>query len=283
MKPTYLMCALLTISGLVACSEPAEKAKETVTPKVATQEAEDTQSTKGYVPNPAWETLKVGAEVSYEPFEFQNKNGLATGFEIELLQEIGKAEEFNVSIFDTPRKDIIKSFDKHGYAIWASALSRKPKREAIMDLSDTVISTEIGAFVLDNEKNKDIVDPEGLKDKTFAVSKGASDSTLDEIAELSGSKDNAVFADSFFLALTKVYNGQADAILADERIADYYMQQFPEQKLKKISLGKGEVEIAFAVKKGDTQTLEKVNSGLAKVKADGTYDKLVKKWFGDIS
>jgi len=38
--------------------------------------------------------------------------------------------------------------------------------------------------------------------------------------------------------------------------------------------------LGFAVKKGDTETLELINSALAAVKASGEYDQIFKKWFG---
>ncbi len=284
MKLTYVMCGLLTIGSLVACSKPAET-KKVDEPTKATMEVatQDTQSAKEYVPNPDWETLKVGAEVSYEPFEFKDKKGLPTGFEIELIQEIAKVEKFNVQIFNHSRKDIVPSFDKQNISIWASALSNSPKRAELMDLSNPIITTEMNVFVLDNDKNKNVTTAEDLKGKIFGVSKGASSRTFDEIEKLSGSKENVAIADSFFLAMTKVYSGKADAIYADKRVAQYFMQSFPEHKLKAIPLGKGEVAISFAVKKGDKKTLNKVNHGLKVVKENGTYDKLIKKWFGKLS
>ena len=35
----------------------------------------------------------------------------------------------------------------------------------------------------------------------------------------------------------------------------------------------------FAVQKGNTELLEKINAGLANIKEDGTFDELVDKWF----
>ncbi len=278
MKLAHLVCGLLMVGALGACSEPTDT-KDTT----AETQTEETQSTEEYVPNPNWETLNVGSEVSYEPFEFKDKNGLPTGFEVELIQEIGKVEKFNVQIFDHSRKEIVKTFDNDKFAIWISALSSNPKRAKLMELSNPIITTGVEAFVLDNENNKNIVTYEDLKGKKFSVNKGASSRAFDDIARLSGGENNAVPADSFFLAMTHVYKGKADAILGDKRVVEYYMQSFPEHKLKAVSLDKDERTVVFAVKKGDKATLKKVNDGLKKVKENGTYDKLVKKWFGELS
>jgi ABC-type amino acid transport substrate-binding protein len=38
----------------------------------------------------------------------------------------------------------------------------------------------------------------------------------------------------------------------------------------------------IGIKKGNKDLLAKVNSALATIKKNGTYDKLYKKWFGDM-
>lgn len=37
-------------------------------------------------------------------------------------------------------------------------------------------------------------------------------------------------------------------------------------------------DLGFAVKKGNTELLEKINTGIANLKENGTYDELLKKW-----
>ena len=39
-------------------------------------------------------------------------------------------------------------------------------------------------------------------------------------------------------------------------------------------------QYGFAVKKGNTELLEKINKGLDAIKADGTHDALLAKYFG---
>ena len=38
--------------------------------------------------------------------------------------------------------------------------------------------------------------------------------------------------------------------------------------------------VVFILNKKDTELLDKINRGLANLKADGTYDKIYQKWFG---
>ena len=45
---------------------------------------------------------------------------------------------------------------------------------------------------------------------------------------------------------------------------------------------KAEDQYGIGVKKGNNVVLTKINEGLAALKANGEYDKIYKKWFGDL-
>ena len=49
----------------------------------------------------------------------------------------------------------------------------------------------------------------------------------------------------------------------------YTVERFAEENYE---------ELGFAVQKGNTELLEKINAGLANVKENGVYDELVEKW-----
>ena len=51
--------------------------------------------------------------------------------------------------------------------------------------------------------------------------------------------------------------------------------------VKVIDIKLTEEEYAFAVQKGDTELLGKLNTFMAQIKADGTFDAIVNKYFGD--
>lgn len=52
---------------------------------------------------------------------------------------------------------------------------------------------------------------------------------------------------------------------------EIYTLQLPKEK---------NLQLGYVVQKGNTDLLNKLNSGLKKVKEDGTYDKIYDKWFG---
>ena len=60
----------------------------------------------------------------------------------------------------------------------------------------------------------------------------------------------------------------------------YYIKQHPEKQFKLVPDAKFERQyFGIAVAKGNTELQQKINAGLKKIIADGTYDKIYKTWF----
>ncbi len=83
------------------------------------------------------------------------------------------------------------------------------------------------------------------------------------------------------LALKELEAGGVDAVVADNGVVVNYVTNNPGAKFKTVSdKSFAPEQYGFAVKKGNTELLEKLNKGLADIKADGTYDQIYAKYFG---
>ena len=79
----------------------------------------------------------------------------------------------------------------------------------------------------------------------------------------------------------ELQSGTCDAVVINTSVALYYMKEGGDKDLKIVGdAKKADAGIAMAVSKDKPELLEKVNKALADLKADGTYAKLYKKWFG---
>ena len=62
----------------------------------------------------------------------------------------------------------------------------------------------------------------------------------------------------------------------------YYIKQHPEKQFKLVPDAKFERQyFGIAVAKGNSELQAKINAGLKKIVADGTYAKIYKTWFDD--
>ncbi|MDO4433706.1 MAG: transporter substrate-binding domain-containing protein [Alysiella sp.] len=277
----YLKASIFLFTGFMlgACSESNTQNKA---PVVASQtqmaSVAENQTQKS---NPDYPTYLVGSELSYEPFAFKDERGLPTGFEVELLQAIAKEAKFNVDFIDAKRGEVVPTLNNGQFSIWASTLSVSPERQEKMDFSKPYMNFSRAIKVLDKPENDGLQSPADFKGKKIAINVG-SKTGIDTITELTGSDKNAVMADSYYLSLSEMYKGKADGTLGDRRILQYYQTKNASIKTRLIDLGDEPKNIAFAVKKGNTELVEKINEGFAAVKANGTYEQLLKKWFGEV-
>lgn len=231
--------------------------------------------------NPKWETVIVGTQGDYPPFSFKNEHGSLIGFEKDLLEAIAKASHLNMEFIDAKRSDMSTQLSADTVGIWASTISVTPERQAEMELSEPYLDYTRSVIILDNELNKHIKTLPNLQGKTIAYS-SISSSEKTRAAEINKDESLTIPETSAFLAIKAVYSGKAVGATGNSMIFNYYAMQYPTIPVRVIPISEERVNIAFAMKKGNIELKNKIDAGLAKIKEDGTYDKLVRKWFGEI-
>lgn len=223
--------------------------------------------------------IVFAADATWPPMEMLNDQKQIVGFAPDLLQAIGKAAGFTPVVKNVAWDGIFAGLMAGKYDAVSSSVSITDERKNAMLFSDPYFEVKQAVIV---QKNSGIKKPDDLKGKTvgaqigttgyFAVKdlKGVTAKTYDEVG----------------LAVEDLYSGRINAVSCDDPVAANYALLQPEYKDK--------LEIAFILpsedkefygfafpknKKGE-ENAKLVNEGLAKIKADGTYDAIAKKWFG---
>lgn len=217
----------------------------------------------------------VAFEATFAPLEFRDeKTGEFTGFDIELIKAIGEVEGFDVELKDMGFDGIVSSVKTGNIDIGASGLTIREDRLESVDFSIPYYQAGLGIVVRANEDK--IKSFEDLKGKKIAVQIGTTGA--DYAKTIKGA--NVTDFDQVTDALMEVKNGGADALVNDNPVNQYYVSK--SKKDYKIVGDILESEYyGIAVKKGNTELLEKINNGLKKLKESGEYAKLYKKWFGE--
>lgn len=275
MKPKAFFLAI--VLALTACDQSATQ--NASTQSTMSQASAPTDAVASATVNPNWETLLVGSEISYAPFEFKDDKGQPIGFEVDLLNAIGQAEQMNVQFIHEQRTKMTETLNSGKFAVFASTLSITPERAAEVDFTQPYTDYYRAVMILDTPENKNIKTVADLNGKKIATNK-SSQANIKFITQMSGA-DKVVSAESFYLAMKEVYTGNATGVLGDNNSLLYYGKRHSDMKTRIIRTDDQPRPLAFAVKKGNTELLNKLNSGLEKVKKDGTYDKIYNKWFKD--
>ena len=225
----------------------------------------------------AAKVYQVATDAAYAPFESQNAKQEVVGFDIEVMKAIAAKAGIEVKFTNTPWEGIFATLSTGERDIVISAVTITTERQQSMDFSEPYFEAKQLIAVGKSSKLATFAD---LKTQKVGVQTGT---TGDEaIQKLQGkTSSNIKRFESTPLALKELLNGGVSAVVADNGVVINFLANNKGAKLKTIDDSSFEKEFyGIAVKKGNKELLDKINKGLAAIKADGTYTKIHKKYFG---
>ena len=226
---------------------------------------------------PVVKTYAVGTDAAYAPFEKMSPTNEVEGLTVDLLKAVAAKGGFQVKFVNTPWEGIFKTLDSGERDIVASSVTITDERKQTMDFTAPYFDAVQLIAVKENSKVAKFADLKKLK---VGVQTGT---TGDEVVQklLGKTNPNIRRFESTPLALQELAAGGVAAVVADNGVVQNYIINNPTAKFKSVSDASFMPEqYGFAVKKGNTELLEKINKGLDAIKADGTHDALLAKYFG---
>ena len=220
---------------------------------------------------------KVGVDTTYPPFEFKEGNDYK-GIDIELINAIAKNQDFKIELSPMDFGGIIPAMQANQLDVAIAGMSITDDRKKVVDFSTPYF--DAGLTVVVKKDNTSIKSVENLKGKKIAVKKGTTGAKY--------AQDNAAklgitvvqFNDSPAM-FQEVSNGNADALIEDYPVISYAIAQ-KDLGLKIVGDRLNGDQYGIAVLKGqNADLLKKINNGLAELKKDGTYDKIIKTYLGE--
>lgn len=223
------------------------------------------------------------ANAAWPPLEFVDENGKVVGFEVDLVNEIAKANNVEITIRNVAWDGIFAGLANGAYDAVASGVSVTEERKATMDFSTPIMI--ITQSILTVNATKDITNTASLNGKIVGVQLG----TTGHIFLEDYMKNNPSFKatikayDEIGFAIEDMINGNLNAVVTDSVIASDYVLSNPNyaNKLKVAGSASdlGDPEpIAIAMLKGNKEVLDLVNNGLKQIQESGKMDELKKKW-----
>ena len=127
----------------------------------------------------------------------------------------------------------------------------------------------------------DIKSKADLVGKNVGVQKGSSAVDAINADEIHNQFASNPTYETNVLAFTDLETGRIDAVVADEIVAKYYTAQNPDKNLKVLDDDFGTENYGIAAKKGNTELIDKLQTALNELSADGTAAEISNKWFGE--
>jgi cystine transport system substrate-binding protein len=156
----------------------------------------------------------------------------------------------------------------------ANEVGIRPDRQAKYDFSDPYITS---AAVLiankDNDKVKKFEDIKGLKSAQSLTSNYA------DLARKYGA--NIVGVDGFDQSIELITSKRADVTINDKISFLDYTKKKPDAPIKIVATSSDASQSGLMFRKDNKTLVDAVNKALKDMIADGTYNKISEKWFGE--
>ncbi|MFW8593438.1 transporter substrate-binding domain-containing protein [Cribrihabitans neustonicus] len=215
------------------------------------------------------QTVRLGTEGAYPPYNFLNDAGEVDGFERELGDELCARAELTCEWVTNDWDSIIPNLVSGNYDAIIAGMSITDEREEVVDFSQNYTPPSASAYAAlseDVDLNGGVIAAQtGTIQANHVVDTGA---TLLEFP----TPDETIAA---------VKAGEADAVMADK---DFLVPEVEGSDLifvgDDVPLGGG---IGMAFRESDPELRGKFDAAIQSMKDDGTLNELIIKWLGEES
>lgn len=220
--------------------------------------------------------LKVVTEAGFPPFEFK-ENDEFVGFDMDLIRAIAEAEGYKIEITHMGFESLIPALQSNKADCAIAGMSINEERKKSVDFSTPYF--DAGLIIAVQKDNQAITTLDDLKGKKIAGQVGTIGADACNSVKEKDPKTTVKIFDNVGEAFMELEKGGIDAVINDYAVTYDYISTTGKDKTKMVGeVFSAEDQYGIAVKKGNTEMLKVINDGLAKIKANGKYDEIYKKW-----
>lgn len=222
--------------------------------------------------------LRIATEGAYPPFNYVDSNNNLHGFDVDIAYALCEKMQAQCTVVAQDWDGIIPGLLAKKYDAIIASMAPSAEREQKVDFTNRYYTTTLAIAV---PKDSDIteISAQSLKDKSIGAQAGTA---------------QAIYAEDHFVPEgtdLKLYPTavEADSDLSNNRLDAIIHDKFPllawlEKEGKDCCKLLGEVEgtqspISIAIRKNSDDLKNRFNKAIDEIRADGTYDKIAKKYF----
>lgn len=222
--------------------------------------------------------LRIATEGAYPPFNYVDSNNNLHGFDVDIAYALCEKMKAQCTVVAQDWDGIIPGLLAKKYDAIIASMAPSAEREQKVDFTNRYYTTTLAIAI---PKDSDITDinAQSLKDKSIGAQAGTA---------------QAIYAEDHFVPEgtdLKLYPTaiEADSDLSNKRLDAIIHDKFPllswlEKEGKDCCKLLGEIDgtqspISIAIRKNSDDLKNRFNKAIDEIRADGTYDKISKKYF----
>lgn len=217
----------------------------------------------------AQDTVRLGTEGAYPPYNYLDDAGELAGFEIELGNELCTRAELTCEWVTNDWDSIIPNLLSGNYDAIVAGMSITDEREEVLDFTQNYYPPTASAYIAaspDVDVNDAVVAAQ-----TATIQAGHVAESGAALLEFANPEET----------VAAVRSGEADAVFADYDFLKPIVDASGGELVfagEPVPLGGG---IGMGLRESDTELRDAFDAAIASMKEDGTLNELLKKWFGE--
>lgn len=221
-------------------------------------------------------TIRIAGDRNFPPYEYLSKTGVYSGFNVDVMNAISIQTGIKFEFVPMPWNEAIQALHD-GKVDAIQGMKYSVARDKLYDYSKSYFTSIQAIFV--RKDNVRIRKLEDLKQTLVAVQKG-------DIAQELLKADRGIHlveVNNQQEAITMLSTGKVDAFVGNQITGKYFAQLMDRQdNIKIVGEPLHPEAYGLVVLPKNKQLLSTINEGIDAIKKDGTYDKIQRKWFGEV-
>ncbi|WP_127958002.1 arginine ABC transporter substrate-binding protein [Serratia microhaemolytica] len=223
----------------------------------------------------AAEQIRFASSATYPPFEFLDANNQLAGFDIDLAKALCKQMKANCTFTNQAFDSLIAALKFKRYDAVISGMDITPERSKQVAFTQPYYANS-AVVVAYKGKFNSLADLQGKK---VGMENGTTHQKYlqDKYPDI-----KAVSYDSYQNALLELSNGRIEGVFGDTAAVNEWLKVHPQLTMVGEPVADAQYfgsGLGIAVRLDNKALLKKLNTALAAIKADGTYDAINNKWF----
>lgn len=227
------------------------------------------------------ETVKLGSDFTYPPFNYKNEQQVPVGFDIEIADALCAEAKLDCEWVTMGWDGLIPGLMSRKIDVIMASMRITEEREKRVLFTDRYYKTP-AQFAGRSNRSFDI-SPEGLKGLNIGVQRGTIHDAY--ISDTFGKAVNILRYDGQSEVYMELVSDRLDLVFANsDQLALSFLNTEDGKDFEFVGkpvtdeayIGKG---TALALRKRDKDLADKFNAAIAAIRANGTYDKIAAKYF----
>ena len=263
-----MVMAVMMAGSLIACS--SSSGSDATTAADTTAAGTETTAEAGGDAKAADSVLVMATNAEFPPYEYHD-GGDIVGIDVEIASAIAEKLGMILEIEDIAFDSIIPELESGKADIGVAGMTVDEDRLKNVDFSDPYTTASQVIIV---KEGSDITGPDDLAGKYIGVQLGTTGDLYASDYEAEGSTIERY--NKGFEAVQAMLQDKIDAVVIDMEPAKVFVSQ--NEGIKILDEALTVEEYAIAIKKGNTELLEKVNKALAELKESGELQTIIDKY-----